>query len=73
MNITVAKKLLPLVNTPHFKETLQIYVNEKIQEHYRVLEQSDDFATIHRAQGAITALKKVGQMKEDVQGSSKRD
>ena len=35
--------------------------------------QSDNIAALHRAQGAITALKKLMHMKDEVQGSAKRD
>ena len=73
MDTKLAKQVLPLVNTPHFSELMTTYLKEKINEHHRVLEQSDDIATLHRAQGAITALKKLMHMKDEVQGSAKRD
>jgi len=73
MDTKLAKQVLPLVNTPHFSELLTTYLKEKINEHHRVLEQSDDTATLHRAQGAVTALKKLMHMKSEVQGSAKRD
>ena len=59
MDTKIAKQVLPVVNTPHFTELMEVYLNEKINEHHRVLEQSDDMPTLHRAQGAVTALKKL--------------
>tara|TARA_B100000424_G_C22871828_1_gene464241 strand:- start:658 stop:879 length:222 start_codon:yes stop_codon:yes gene_type:complete len=73
MDTKLAKKVLPLVNTAKFSELLHEYLAAKISEQHRVLEQSDDTATLHRAQGAITALKKLMHMKDEVQGSAKRD
>jgi hypothetical protein len=73
MDTKIAKQVLPVVNTPHFTELMEVYLNEKINEHHRVLEQSDDMPTLHRAQGAVTALKKLMHMKSEVQGSAKRD
>ena len=73
MDTRFAKQVLPLVNTPNFTELMKVYLNEKINEHHRVLEQSDDVATLHRAQGAVIALKKLMHMRDEVQGSAKKD
>ena len=73
MDTKLAKQVLPLVNTTRFTELLELYLNEKINEHHRVLEQSDDAATLNRAQGAVTALKKLMHMRDEVQGSARRD
>ena len=73
MDTKIAKQILPLVNTPGFTELLELYLNGKINELHRVLEQSDDAATLHRAQGAVIALKKLMHMRDEVQGSARRD
>tara|TARA_X000001388_G_C2171939_1_gene100186 strand:+ start:248 stop:469 length:222 start_codon:yes stop_codon:yes gene_type:complete len=73
MDTKVAKKVLPLVNTAKFSELLEQYLIIKISEQHRVLEQTDDVPTLHRAQGAVTALKKLMHMKDEIQAAAKRD
>ena len=73
MDTNLAKKVLPLVNTAKFSELLHEHPAPTNSEQHRVLEQADDIATLHRAQGAITAIKNLMHMKEEGQGSAKRD
>lgn len=73
MDTKVAKKVLPLVNAAKFSELLEQYLIIKISEQHRVLEQTDDVPTLHRAQGAVTALKKLMHMKDEIQAAAKRD
>ena len=37
-----------------------------IEQHQRVLEQSDDNITMHRQQGAIAALRKLKYLRDEV-------
>jgi hypothetical protein len=37
-----------------------------IDQHHKVLEQSENMVTIHKAQGAIDVLRKIKRLREDV-------
>jgi hypothetical protein len=66
------KEVLILVNQPDFQQLMDIYLDEKKKEYYRILEQSDDEKELYRAQGACTLLNKMKNMKVEVQTKAKR-
>ena len=66
------KDVLVLVNQPDFQQLMDIYLDEKKNEYYRILEQSDDEKELYRAQGACTLLNKMKNMKVEVQTKAKR-
>ena len=37
-----------------------------VDQHHKVLEQSDNMVTVHKAQGAIDVLRKIKRLREDV-------
>jgi len=37
-----------------------------IDQHHKVLEQSDNMVTVHKAQGAIDVLRRIKRLREDV-------
>jgi hypothetical protein len=37
-----------------------------VDQHHKVLEQSENMVTIHKAQGAIDVLQKIKRLREDV-------
>ena len=37
-----------------------------VDQHHKVLEQSENMVTIHKAQGAIDVLRKIKRLREDV-------
>ena len=39
-----------------------------IEQHHKVLEQSDDAVSMHRQQGAIMALRKLKMLRDEVNG-----
>jgi hypothetical protein len=51
---------------------MDIYLDEKKKEYYRILEQSDDEKELYRAQGACSLLNKMKNMKVEVQTKAKR-
>ena len=71
LNSKTARELLPLVNSPDFEELLLIYLNTKKEDAYRVLEQSDDEVEIYRAQGQLYALKRMENMRVEIQTIAK--
>ncbi len=66
------KDVLVLVNQPDFQQLMDIYLDEKKKEYYRILEQSDDEKELYRAQGACSLLNKMKNMKVEVQTKAKR-
>ena len=72
LNAGAARDLLVLVNQPDFQELVDIYLEDKKKEYYRILEQSEDEKELYRAQGACSVLNKMKNMKVEVQTKAKR-
>ena len=66
MTPEVAKKLLPLVNAKKTTDALEIYMNERIKDSQKILEQSTDMVVIHMAQGAIRELRRLRNLRSEV-------
>lgn len=47
-------------------EAFSNYIDLTIEQHQKVLEQSDDVVVVHRQQGAIAALRKLKYLREEV-------
>ena len=47
-------------------EAFSSYIDLAIEQHQKVLEQSDDTIMMHRQQGAISALRKLKYLREEV-------
>ena len=47
------------------------YIDAVIQQQHRVMEQTDNTVVLHRAQGAIHSLRKLKQLRDEVNGSTK--
>lgn len=73
MNPKVARDVLPLVSDPDFAELIGIYLDEKISEQHKIMEQSVDMYVIYRAQGAASILRRLKSMKAEIQSSVERD
>ena len=48
-------------------EAFSSYIDLAIEQHQKVLEQSDDVIAVHRQQGAIAALRKLKYLREEVE------
>jgi len=48
-------------------EAFSNYIDLVIEQHQRLLEQSDDTIAIHRQQGAIAVLRKLKYLREEVE------
>jgi len=44
------------------------YIDFTIEQHHRILEQSDDVVLLHKAQGAIEILRKIKTLDNFIQG-----
>ena len=68
MDKQILGNLKPMVNHQHH---FNKYLDEVINSHHRVLEQANDMATVHRAQGSIYTLQKLKLLREEVTGKDK--
>ena len=66
MTPEIAKKLLPLVNTKRYVDLLELYVEARISESHKLMEQSDDLRVIQMAQGAIKELRRFKTLRDEV-------
>jgi len=67
----VLSRLKPLVGNNRQWEAFNSYIDLAIEQHQKVLEQSDDTIMMHRQQGAITALRKLKYLRDEVNGIEK--
>jgi|TARA_R100001460_G_scaffold11870_1_gene27519 hypothetical protein len=67
----VLSRLKPLVGNNRQWEAFNSYIDLAIEQHQKVLEQSDDTIMMHRQQGAITALRKLKYLRDEVNGIKK--
>jgi hypothetical protein len=59
-------KLKPLVGNSRQWNNFSNYIDAMIETHRKTLEQSNDITDIARAQGSITALRKVQRLRDEV-------
>jgi hypothetical protein len=57
-----------MVGNPQILNSFNDYIDLKIAEHHKVMEQSNDTVIMYRAQGAIAMLKKLKSLRDEVNG-----
>ena len=72
MHHNLAKRLLPVVNQPDFNEVFNEYLDEKIFDVIREFEQSENEGQMYKAQGKLQILRKIKQIKVEVQSRVER-
>lgn len=72
MHHNLAKRLLPVVNQPDFNEVFNEYLDEKIFDVIREFEQSDSEGQMYKAQGKLQILRKLKQIRIEVQSRMER-
>ena len=72
MHHNLAKRLLPVVNQPDFNEVFNEYLDEKIFDVIREFEQSENEGQMYKAQGKLQILRKIKQIKVEVQSRDER-
>ena len=72
MHHNLAKRLLPVVNQPDFNEVFNEYLDEKIFDVIREFEQSDSEGQMYKAQGKLQILRKIKQIRVEVQSRVER-
>lgn len=66
MTPEIAKKLLPLVNVKRNLDALEMYMESRITDMHRNMEQGEDMKTIYQAQGAIKELRRLRTLRDEV-------
>ena len=62
----VAKQLLPIVNVKKNTDALEVYMNHRIDELHKLLEQHEDMYNITKAQGAIQEVRRLKTLRDEV-------
>jgi hypothetical protein len=66
MDKEIFSKLKPLVGNNRQWVHFSNYLDVLIEQQHKTLEQSDNMINVHKAQGAIEALRKIRRLREDV-------
>lgn len=70
----IEKRYLPKLSALTHHHTWEAYMemlDYYVDNHRRKLEQTTDMAEVYRAQGAITALKTLAKLKDEINGLRK--
>ena len=62
----VAKEPLKVVNDKKTMDALEKYMNYRVEELHKLLEQQDKISDINKAQGAIKELRRIKTLREEV-------
>ena len=62
----IAKKLVPLVDSKKNSDLLEVYMNHRIEELHKLLEQHEDMYNITKAQGAIQEVRRLKTLRDEV-------
>lgn len=62
----IAKKLVPLVDSKKNSDLLELYMNHRIEELHKLLEQHEDMYNITKAQGAIQEVRRLKTIRDEV-------
>jgi hydrogenase maturation factor HypF (carbamoyltransferase family) len=68
----VLSQMKTLVNNPQLMNSFNNYIDAKIQEEHRILEQSDDTLVVQRSQGAVAVLRRLKRLRDEVNGENKK-
>jgi len=67
MDKQILGNLKPLVNHQH---QLNNYIDALIEQHHKAIEQTDDTIVVYRTQGAISALRRLKYLRDEVNKSN---
>ena len=72
MILDVDRKLVSFVNVKKNIDSLEIYMESRIEDMHKVLEQTEDVREMHMAQGAIRELKRLKTLRDEVLASNEK-
>lgn len=67
----IASKLVSLVDNKKNSDLLELYMNHRVEELHKLLEQHDDIHNIARAQGAIQEVRRLKTLRDEVLARAK--
>ena len=59
-----------MINNPQLINNFNNYIDFVVEEQHKVMEQSQDMTTLYRAQGAISILKRLKLLRDEVNGNA---
>ena len=62
----IASKLVPLVDSKKNSDLLELYMNHRVEELHKLLEQHEDIHNIAKAQGAIQEIRRLKTLRDEV-------
>jgi hypothetical protein len=71
MIVDVARKLVSFVNIKKNMDSLEIYMESRIEDMHKVLEQTEDIREVRMAQGANRELKRLKTLRDEVLANGK--
>ena len=57
-----------MVNNLQLMNSFNDYIDELVKQQHKILEQSNDTATLYRSQGAVATLNKLKHLRDEVNG-----
>jgi hypothetical protein len=66
MDKEILSKLKPLVSNNRQWDHFSNYLNVLIAQQQKILEQSENMISVHKAQGAVETLRKIRRLREDI-------
>jgi len=63
MDKQILGNLKPLVN---HQQQLNKYIDALIEQHFKAIEQTEDMVVVYRTQGAISALRRLKYLRDEV-------
>jgi hypothetical protein len=66
----ILSNLKPLVGNNRQWEAFNNYLDDAIEQHHKVMEQSTDVISLHRQQGAIAVLRRLKQLRDEIVGNN---
>jgi hypothetical protein len=66
MDREILSKLKPLVGNSRQWDHFNNYLDVLIAQQQKILEQSENMISVHKAQGAVETLRKIRRLRDDV-------
>jgi hypothetical protein len=66
----ILSSLKPLVNNLKLLNSFSDYVDYLIAQQHKLLEQTDNTITMHRAQGAVALLRRLKRLRDEVNSNN---
>ena len=62
----IRDRLVPLIDSKKSSDLLEVYMNHRVEELHKLLEQHEDIHNIAKAQGAIQEIRRLKTLRDEV-------